>query len=235
MRTRGFGPRRIARQHDNARALLGKHFGNRLADAHRSAGDHHDLPVKFHARVVFSAARQVKVRVRRSAIAILSYNRCVLFRCATIRWQAMKQAKIGDSLALLPVFPLDLVLLPGAPLPLHIFEPRYIEMIRECRASEVPFGVIRALDEGIVDIGCTAEIVSARKNIRMVVSILVAEGRQRFEVLELNRDRSFLRAEIRFVPDEPVPASEADKARAIRAHLEILSLAGAVQDLSAAD
>ena len=138
-------------------------------------------------------------------------------------------------MALLPVFPLDLVLLPGAPLPLHIFEPRYIEMIGECRASEVPFGVIRALDEGIVDIGCTAEIVSVTKEYPDGRLDLVAEGRQRFEVLELNRDRSFLRAEILFVPDEPVPASEADKARAIRAHLEILSLAGAVQDLSAAD
>ncbi|MGA9965332.1 MAG: LON peptidase substrate-binding domain-containing protein, partial [Terriglobales bacterium] len=34
--------------------------------------------------------------------------------------------------SLLPLFPLDLVLLPGTPLPLHIFEPRYREMISEC-------------------------------------------------------------------------------------------------------
>jgi Lon protease-like protein len=64
---------------------------------------------------------------------------------------------------------------------------------------------------------------------------LIAEGRKRFEVVELNQDRSFLRAEVLLVPDEPVTASEADKARAIQVHLEILSLAGAVQDLSAAD
>jgi Lon protease-like protein len=34
--------------------------------------------------------------------------------------------------SLLPLFPLDVVLFPGAPLPLHIFEPRYKEMIGEC-------------------------------------------------------------------------------------------------------
>ena len=54
-------------------------------------------------------------------------------------------------------------------------------------------------------------------------------------MLELNQERSFLRAEVLLVPDEPAAASEEDKARAIQVHLEILSLAGAVQDLSAAD
>jgi len=138
-------------------------------------------------------------------------------------------------LPLLPLFPLDVVLLPGAPLPLHIFEPRYIEMIGKCRAHEAPFGVIRALDEGFANVGCTAEIVSVTKEYPDGRLDLIAEGRRRFEVLELNRDRSYLQAEILLIPDEPDAAAEEDKARAIRAHLEILSLAGAVQDLSAAD
>jgi len=138
-------------------------------------------------------------------------------------------------LALLPLFPLDVVLLPGAPLPLHIFEPRYREMIAECRADEAPFGVIRALEEGIAEVGCTAEIVSVTKEYPDGRLDLVAEGRKRFEVLELNRDRSFLRAEILLIADEPGAAAAEDKARAIQLHLEILSLAGAVQDLAAAD
>jgi Lon protease-like protein len=138
-------------------------------------------------------------------------------------------------LALLPLFPLDVVLLPGTPLPLHIFEPRYKEMIAECLANSLPFGMIRALEEGIAEVGCTAEIVAVTKQYSDGRMDLVAEGRKRFEVLELNRDRSFLRAEILLVPDEPVPASDEDKARAVRAHHDILSLAGAIQDLSAAD
>jgi len=138
-------------------------------------------------------------------------------------------------LALLPLFPLDVVLLPGTPLPLHIFEPRYKEMIGECRANNAPFGVIRAVDESIAEIGCTAEIVSVTKEYPDGRLDLIAEGRKRFEVLELNRQRSFLQAEVLLVPDEAGSAAQEDKARAIRVHFEILSLAGAVQDLSAAD
>ncbi len=138
-------------------------------------------------------------------------------------------------MALLPLFPLDVVLLPGTPLPLHIFEPRYKEMIGECRANNAPFGVIRALDEGIAEMGCTAEIVSVTKEYPDGRVDLIAEGRERFEVLELNRQRSFLQAEILLAPDEPATPTQEDSARAIQLHLEILSLAGAVQDLSAAN
>jgi Lon protease-like protein len=136
--------------------------------------------------------------------------------------------------ALLPLFPLDLVLLPGTPLPLHIFEARYKEMIGECLANQAPFGVVRATDEGFAEVGCTAEIVSVTKQYSDGRMDLVAEGRKRFEVLDLNRERSFLQAEVLLVPDEPGAVSANDNARAIRSHLEILSLAGAVQDLSAA-
>lgn len=138
-------------------------------------------------------------------------------------------------MALLPLFPLNVVLLPGTPLPLHIFEPRYKEMIGECRADNTPFGMIRATDEGIAEVGCTAEIVSVTKEYSDGRLDLIAEGRQRFEVLELNEERSFLRAEVLLVPDEPdIPAQE-QSARAIEFHRQILSLAGALQDLSDAD
>lgn len=136
---------------------------------------------------------------------------------------------------LLPLFPLEVVLLPGTPLPLHIFEPRYKEMIGECLAKSAPFGVIRALEQGIAEVGCTAEIVTVTKEYPDGRMDLVAEGRKRFEVLELNQERSFLRAEVLIVPDDPDGAVEAERLRAIQLHLEILSLAGAVQDLSAAD
>jgi Lon protease-like protein len=136
---------------------------------------------------------------------------------------------------LLALFPLDVVLLPGTPLPLHIFEPRYKEMIAECRADRAPFGVIRAIEQGLAEIGCTAEIVSVTKEYPDGRLDLVAEGRKRFEILELNQERSFLRAEVLVVPDEPGTSSQQERNRAVQLHLEILSLAGAVQDLSAAD
>ena len=111
-------------------------------------------------------------------------------------------------MALLPLFPLDVVLLPGTPLPLHIFEPRYKEMIGECLANNAPFGVVRASEEGIAEIGCTAEIVTVTKEYPDGRMDLVAEGRKRFEVLELNEERSFLRAEVLLVPDEPGDAAQ---------------------------
>jgi Lon protease-like protein len=143
--------------------------------------------------------------------------------------------RIGDLVALLPLFPLEVVLFPGTPLPLHIFEPRYKEMIGECLANGAPFGVIRAVEEGIADVGCTAEIITVTKEYSDGRMDLICEGRKRFEVLELNRDRSFLQAEVLIVPDDAGSSAEDERVRAVQLHLEILSLAGAVQDLSAAD
>jgi Lon protease-like protein len=130
-------------------------------------------------------------------------------------------------LTLLPLFPLDLVLLPGVPLPLHIFEPRYKEMIAECLEQKMPFGIVRASDEGVANIGCTAEILSVTKKYDDGRMDILTRGVSRFEMLEVNEERSFLRAEITMVPDEPGrPASELVE-QAVRLHAEIAKLAGA--------
>jgi Lon protease-like protein len=153
----------------------------------------------------------------------------------SVSYNRNRSHPFGECVPLLPLFPLDVVLFPGTPLPLHIFEPRYKEMIGECRANGSLFGVVRAVKQGIAEIGCTAEIVSVTKEYPDGRLDLVAEGRQRFEVMELNQERSFLRAEVLVVPDEPGTASQETRDRAIELHQEILNLAGAVQDLSAAD
>jgi Lon protease-like protein len=137
--------------------------------------------------------------------------------------------------SLLPLFPLDVVLFPGTPLPLHVFEPRYKEMIGECLANNAPFGIVRAQEQGLAVIGCTAEIVSVTKEYPDGRLDIVTEGRNRFEVLQLNQERAFLRGEVLLIADEPgVPTGE-ETARAVQLHGEILTLAGAVQDLSAAE
>ena len=143
--------------------------------------------------------------------------------------------RFGGDLGLIPLFPLDVVLFPGTPLPLHIFEPRYKEMVGECRQQDAPFGIIRAMKEGIAEVGCTAQITTVTKEYPDGRLDLIAEGHERFEVLELNEERSFLRADVVLVPDEPASASEEQRARAIAAHKKILDLAGAFQDLAAAD
>jgi Lon protease-like protein len=129
--------------------------------------------------------------------------------------------------SLLPIFPLELVLLPGVPLPLHIFEPRYKEMIAECLEKKKPFGVVRASSEGVADIGCTAEIMSVTKKYDDGRMDILTRGVERFEVIEVNDDRSFLQAEISVVEDEPEKPATEMISRAVRLHAEIAKLAGA--------
>ncbi|MFZ0772813.1 MAG: LON peptidase substrate-binding domain-containing protein [Candidatus Sulfotelmatobacter sp.] len=137
--------------------------------------------------------------------------------------------------ALIPLFPLDVVLFPGTPLPLHIFEPRYKEMIGECLAQHRHFGVVRAVEQGLAEVGCTAEIVTVVKEYPDGRLDLVTEGRKRFELVRVNQERSFLRAEVLMIDDEPGTPSQEDSARAVQLHSELLAIAGARQDLSAAD
>jgi Lon protease-like protein len=133
------------------------------------------------------------------------------------------------------LFPLDVVLFPGTPLPLHIFEPRYKELIAECMAQNREFAVVRAVEQRLAEVGCTAEIVTVVKEYPDGRLDLVTEGRQRFELLAVNEERSFLQAEVLILDDEPGTPSQEDTARAIQLHSELLALAGARQDLAAAD
>ncbi len=128
---------------------------------------------------------------------------------------------------LLPLFPLDLVLLPGVPLPLHIFEPRYKEMIKECLEKKSQFGIIRAKEEAFVGIGCTAEIINVLKTYPDGRMNILVEGQKRFEVLQVNQERSFLQAEVFYLEDETDTASASDIERALALHGEIMELAGA--------
>lgn len=133
---------------------------------------------------------------------------------------------------LLPLFPLDLVLLPGTPLPLHIFEPRYKEMIGECLDRSQPFGVVRSKEEGIAEIGCTAEIVTVTKKYEDGRMDIVTQGRQRFEVMQVNQERAFLQAEVLYLQDEPGRASTEERQQALKLHGEIMTLAGAEPEKS---
>lgn len=136
---------------------------------------------------------------------------------------------------LLPLFPLDLVLFPGTALPLRIFESRYKEMIGECLVSKGPFGLVRALEQGIAEVGCTAEITEVTKRYPDGRLDIMTRGRQRFEVHHLDRERSFLRGEVLMLSDEPGDATENERERALDAHKEILSLAGAGPELSSGE
>ena len=135
------------------------------------------------------------------------------------------------SNTLLPLFPLDLVLLPGVPLPLHIFEPRYKAMINECLEQKRVFGMIRSKEEKLATIGCTAEIINVLKKYADGRMNILAEGKRRFEVLQVNQDRPFLQADVFYLDDDENDSATADDVKkAIALHEKIMALAGAQPD-----
>jgi Lon protease-like protein len=126
---------------------------------------------------------------------------------------------------LLALFPLQAVLLPHAVLPLHIFEERYKEMIGECIDLECEFGVIQARGKGILRTGCTASIEQVLKRYDDGKMDIVTVGRRRFEIAELNDERSFLRASVEFFDDlDSTPAPPELVTRAMAKYLELLQL-----------
>jgi Lon protease-like protein len=128
---------------------------------------------------------------------------------------------------LVPLFPLDTVLFPGTPIPLHIFEPRYKEMIGECLAQKTAFGVVRAKEEGLAQIGCTAEILDVTKRYEDGRMDIICEGRRRFEVITLNEERAFLQAEVAYFDDQPARAPSEQVDEALRLHSDLLQTLGA--------
>ncbi len=127
----------------------------------------------------------------------------------------------------IPLFPLDIVLFPGVPLPLHIFEERYREMIAECIAASAAFGVVRAQREGLAVVGCTAEIVRTLYDYPDGRKDILTQGAERFEIEQLDDSRSFLQAEIDLLPDDGPQASRADREECVALHFEMLELTGA--------
>ncbi|MFP6889006.1 MAG: LON peptidase substrate-binding domain-containing protein [Nitrospinota bacterium] len=109
---------------------------------------------------------------------------------------------------LLPLFPLRLVLLPGEILPLHIFENRYKEMIEECRETKRPFGIVLAAESGFRSAGCTARLTEVTEEFPDGRMNIMTRGEERFRILRIHRDHSYLTAEAEYFDDQPEDSTE---------------------------
>lgn len=118
----------------------------------------------------------------------------------------------------IPLFPLNVVLFPGEQLPLHIFEPRYRRMVRECLEAKLPFGMLLALPNGMVRVGCTAEIVDVIKRYEDGRMDILSVGREPFRILELFSDDPLLEGQIDFLGDHDSPLEPGTKQRLIEAY-----------------
>jgi Lon protease-like protein len=126
----------------------------------------------------------------------------------------------------IPLFPLDVVLFPGAALPLHIFEDRYKQMIAGCLERKEPFGVVRAKEEGLAVIGCTAAIVTVLQRYSDGRVDILCEGGERFEIEMLDNSRAYLQAEVDTFHDDGRDASRREREQCLALHLEVTELAG---------
>jgi uncharacterized protein len=144
----------------------------------------------------------------------------------------------------IPLFPLGTVLYPGLLLPLHVFEERYRQLVRDLLESKelMRFGVV-AIREGretgedgvkaLHEIGCTAMVrrVSERDDGRFD---LITVGEQRFRLSRLDASAPYLRAKVEFLAEDAGEEMAAGRAvrevrEAFSTYLEALSARGASQ------
>lgn len=124
----------------------------------------------------------------------------------------------------LPLFPLNMVLFPGMPVQLHIFEERYKQMINHCIESQSPFGIV-LIDHGQQENGPLAHpySVGTSANITQVQRLphgrmnILAIGKDRFKINAINTTRPFLMSDVDYVPYEQ------ERKTALRRHFRRLS------------
>jgi uncharacterized protein len=144
----------------------------------------------------------------------------------------------------LPLFPLGTVLFPGMLLPLHIFEDRYKELVRDLLDGPEPrrFGVI-AIKKGretgvegvssLYEVGCTATLRETEGNDDGGYDV-VAVGTQRFRLDTLDESRSYLQGEVEFLAEDEGDSAAAGRAAhlvagAFQAYLDVLTAQGLAQ------
>src|SRR6478752_502405 len=124
------------------------------------------------------------------------------------------------------LFPLGVVLLPTERVPLHIFEPRYRELIEECLETDGEFGLLYADEDGVRDVGTLARITEVLERFDDGRLNVLVEGGRRFRVERLTRGRSFMTAAVEQVEDGSGPVDAETSSRAAGAFRALAVLAG---------
>ncbi len=136
----------------------------------------------------------------------------------------------------LGLFPLPLVLVPTERIPLHIFEPRYKELISECIVRGEEFGLVLDAGDGAVhEVGTRAAVADVLEELPDGRMNIVVEGGERFRLLELRSGRSFTTAAVEEVVDEDDPPESNESERALDLFRELADAAGADVDIPSPD
>jgi Lon protease-like protein len=136
---------------------------------------------------------------------------------------------------LIPLFPLRVVVFPRTPLPLHIFEERYKEMTGDAIRNHSDIGIVLAKEEGIVNAGCTVRIEKLLHTYPDGRMDLLTRGQDRFQILDLNQEKSYLQATVEFFDDDDIAATPADLRDRALANYNALRELTSVDDQGPAD
>ncbi|HRG24354.1 MAG TPA: LON peptidase substrate-binding domain-containing protein [Chitinophagaceae bacterium] len=88
----------------------------------------------------------------------------------------------------IPIFPLGLVVYPGESLNLHIFEPRYKQLIKECHTTSKPFGIPTVINNKLQEFGALVEIAELTKVYDNGEMDIKTKGLKIFRILELIKE-----------------------------------------------
>jgi Lon protease-like protein len=125
------------------------------------------------------------------------------------------------------LFPLELVLLPGERVPLHIFEDRYRELIGECLSEQTEFGLILENEDGLREVGTSTAVVELIDTFEDGRMNVLVEGRSRFRVVELTEGRSFRTAEVEPLEDDGEAPTAEETEQALGAFRRLVEVAEA--------
>jgi Lon protease-like protein len=132
----------------------------------------------------------------------------------------------------LGLFPLPIVLVPTERIPLHIFEPRYRELIDECIELGEEFGFVLATGDGAVhEIGTRARVVQVVEVLDDETMNIIVEGGERFRLLDLTSGRAFTTGDVEPVLDDDEPAVAADVERALELFTELAEVSDSDVDV----
>lgn len=111
------------------------------------------------------------------------------------------------------------------PLPLHIFEERYKEMMADILEDENEFGVVFAQKDGIVSIGCSAKIERVVTRYPDGRLDLLTTGQRRFQISSLDEEKAYLRADVSYFNDEDTrEASPELQAKAVAIYRQLVRM-----------
>ncbi len=139
----------------------------------------------------------------------------------------------------IPLFPLPIVVFPDQIVPLHIFEPRYKQMLEAVRAADergeiVPIGMILGKDREVQgEVGCAMRLTKVLDEFDDGRLNIIVRGGRRFRIARITEDKPYLEAWVEYVDDAEEPTDPVLLAKAVAGLEQLMGQLAAVTGMRA--